>query len=168
MNSQKLPIAVAGLSTVLTFGTATKAADLPKQGTFKGTFSSYGTVKTTKIGDLTLTMFDETGPQVTDGFGDHVAFHCWGIGEAANGTMANHGYCVGTDPGGDTFSLKFSGNQTSRDKAMKGTAAFGSGTGKYRGISGGVQYVVHALEFRPPSEGTYVNYVTLEGNYKLP
>jgi hypothetical protein len=31
-----------------------------------------------------------------------------------------------------------------------------------------VQYVVHALEFRPPSEGTYVNYVTLEGNYKLP
>ena len=54
-------------------------------------------------------MFDETGPQVTDGFGDHVAFHCWGIGEAANGTTANHGDRVATDPGGDTFSLKFSG-----------------------------------------------------------
>jgi hypothetical protein len=94
MNSQKLLIAIAGLSTVLTFGTATKAADLPKQGTFKGTFSSYGTVKTNKIGDLTLTMFDETGPQVTDGFGDHVAFHCWGIGEAANLDVS---YAIGAE-----------------------------------------------------------------------
>jgi hypothetical protein len=152
----------------LTLGTAAIGADLPKEGTFKGTFSSYGTYKTTKVGDLSLTTFDETGPQMTDGFADHVTLHCWGVGEAANGTTTNHGYCVGTDPSGDTFATKFSGEQSSQDKAMKGTTTFTSGTGKFAGVSGGSQYVVHAPEFRSPLEGTYVNYVPLEGNYKLP
>ena len=168
MKPYKLTIAAGAFLTSLTLGTAAIAADLPKEGTFKGTFSSYGTNKTTKVGDLSLTTFDETGPELTDGFADHVALHCWGIGEAANGITANHGYCVGTDPSGDTLASKFAGEHATQDKAMKGTTTFTSGTGKFAGVSGTLHYVVHAPEFRAPTEGTYVNYVTFEGNYKLP
>ena len=51
---------------------------------------------------------------------------------------------------------------------MKGMTSFTSGTGKFAGVSGTLHYVVHAPEFRAPTTGTYVNYVTLEGSYKLP
>ena len=80
---------------------------------------------------------------------------------------ANQGYCVGTDPSGDTLALKVSGKKSSQDKAITGTATFTSGTGKFAGVSGTSQYVVHAPEFRAP-EGHVVNYVTFEGSYKLP
>jgi hypothetical protein len=168
MKPYKLTVAIGSLFTSLALGTAAIAADLPKEGAVKGTFSSYGTAKTTKVGDLTLTIFDETGPQLTDGFADHVALHCWGIGETANGTAANQGYCVGTDPSGDTLASKFSGEKSSQDKAMTGTSTLTSGTGKFAGVTGTSQYVVHAPEFHAPTAGTYVNHVTFEGNYKLP
>ena len=163
----KRAIAASAFLASLTLGTAAIAADLPKEGTFKGTLSSYGTYRTTKVGDLTLSVFDENGPQLTDGFADHMSLHCWGIGEVANGTLANQGYCVGTDPSGDTLALKVSGKKSSQDKAITGTATFTSGTGKFAGVSGTSQYVVHAPEFRAP-EGHVVNYVTFEGSYKLP
>ncbi|MGD0108001.1 MAG: hypothetical protein ABSC06_28800 [Rhodopila sp.] len=168
MKPYKRAIATSAFVISLTLGTASIAADLPKEGTFKGTFSSYGTNKTIKVGDLSLTTFDETGPQLADGFADHLTLHCWGIGEVANGITANHGYCVGTDPSGDQIASKFAGEKAAQDKAMKGTTTFTSGTGKFAGVSGTLHYVVHAPEFRAPSEGTYVNYVTFEGNYKVP
>jgi hypothetical protein len=43
-----------------------------------------------------------------------------------------------------------------------------TGTGKYAGISGGFSYVIHGNEFRSAAEGTYVNYGTNQGSYKLP
>jgi hypothetical protein len=33
---------------------------------------------------------------------------------------------------------------------------------------GGFEYLVHSNEFRPMAEGTYMNYVTFQGHYKLP
>jgi hypothetical protein len=168
MKPYKLTIAAGAFLTSLSLGTAAIGADLPKEGAFKGTFTSYGTYKTTKVGDLALTAFDETGPQLTDGFVDHMTLHCWGTTEAANGTRTQNGYCVGTDPSGDQIASKFAGEKTAEDKAMKGTSTFTSGTGKFAGVSGTLHYVPHAPEFRAPTEGTYVNYVTFEGNYKLP
>jgi hypothetical protein len=163
MNSYKRTIAASAFLVSLTLGAAAIAADLPKEGTFKGTFSSYGTHKATKVGDVTLTAFDETGLQLTDGFADHMTVHCWGIGETANSTATNQGYCAGTDPSGDTLAWKFSGEKS------RGTATFTAGTGKFAGVSSTSQYVVHAPEFHAlPMEGTYVNYVTFAGSYKLP
>ena len=168
MKPYKRAIVASAFLASLTLGTAAIAADLPKEGTFKGTFSSYGTAKTTKVGDLALTMFDETGPQLTDGFADHMTVHCWGIGETANGTVTNQGYCAGIDPSGDTLAWKFSGEKSSQDKAMTGSATFTAGTGKFVGVSSTSQFVVHAREFHASPDGTFVNYVTFEGSYKLP
>ena len=148
MKPYKLTIAAGAFLTSLTLGTAAIGADLPKEGTFKGTFSSYGTYKTTKVGDLSLNMFDETGPQLTDGFADHVALHCWGFSETANGTMTQHGYCLGTDPSGDQIASRFAGEKATQYKGMKGTNTFISGTGKFAGVSGTLHYVVHASESR--------------------
>ena len=38
------------LSTVMAFGIAAIAADLPKEGTYKGTFTAFGTIKFTRSG----------------------------------------------------------------------------------------------------------------------
>ena len=43
-----------------------------------------------------------------------------------------------------------------------------AGTGKFAGIRGSGTYMNHANEFRPMADGTFVNYVTFEGSYKLP
>ena len=98
MKPYKRTIAASAFLASLALGTAAIAADLPKEGAFKGTFSSYGTYKTTKVGDVALTVFDETGPQLTDGFADHMALHCWGIGEAANGTGRTMAIASGLTP----------------------------------------------------------------------
>jgi hypothetical protein len=67
------------LTTAMAFGAAAMAADLPKEGTYKGTYAAVGTVKANPIGkDRLLTVFDETGLQVTDGFSDRTTWHCWG------------------------------------------------------------------------------------------
>ncbi len=41
------------------------------------------------------------------------------------------------------------------------------GTGKFAGISGTGTYINHANEFRTATLGTFVNYLTFEGTYKL-
>jgi hypothetical protein len=58
---------------------AAMAADLPKEGTSTGTFSAFATFKATVIGkDRILTSFDGNGPSLTNGFADHMTWHCWG------------------------------------------------------------------------------------------
>jgi hypothetical protein len=95
--------------------------------------------------------------------------HCWGTGEGINGVTTSRGYCVGIDPVGDQLALTFADEKhTANDTSWKGSATCISGTGKFAGISGTTSYVNHAREFRPLTEGTYVGYATLEGNYKLP
>ena len=40
---------------------------------------------------------------LTNGFGDHVTWRCWGSGDYMNGVGQDSGYCVATDPSGDQF-----------------------------------------------------------------
>jgi hypothetical protein len=94
-------IAVLGLMS------SAMAADLPKEGTFKGTFTDVGTYKTIKIGDRMLVIFDETGAQVTSGLADHTTSHCWGTTEVANSEASSEGHCGGIDPIGDLIEVKF-------------------------------------------------------------
>ena len=53
------------LSTAMAFGVAAMAADLPKEGTYNGAYSSVGTFKATAVGkERVLIAFDEYGLSV--------------------------------------------------------------------------------------------------------
>jgi hypothetical protein len=166
-----LRIAAAWPALARRFGIAAMAADLPKEGTFSGTASNFGTVKATPIGkERLLVMFDENGSVVSNGLLDHTTVHCWGLGDFTNGTGQVHGYCVSMDPAGDQIvtNIASDGKFAADAKSFNGTATFTTGTGKYAGISGGYRIVLHGPEFRTAAEGTYVQYGKMEGSYKLP
>ena len=163
---RKMPATVAAI-----FGVAVSAAaaDLPKEGTYHGTYAAIGTYKEIKVGnDRSLDVFDENGVQVTNGVADHMTFHCWGTQEVTNGEGISRGYCVGIDPAGDRIEGKFANDQHKVGATFKGTFSLDGGTGKFTGISGTCPIENHSSEFRPIVEGTYVSYATFECNYKLP
>jgi hypothetical protein len=59
----------------MAFGAASMAADLPKEGKYKGTASGYGTSKSIPVGkERVLTIWDENNLTLTDGFSDHMAW----------------------------------------------------------------------------------------------
>jgi len=161
------------LATMLVVGmmATPSSAQLAKEGSTSGTYTSYGTVKVTPVGkDRLLSTFDENGLSVGQGVGDHMTWHCWGMGDYTNASGQNHGHCVGIDPGGDQIALDFADSEKHApdQKNWNGAAKYTTGTGKYAGISGGFNYVVRGNEFRPGTEGTYLSYVTSQGSYKLP
>jgi hypothetical protein len=154
------------------FWTAAMAADLPKEGTYGGSYYAVGTVKVTHIGkELTLFVFDENALSLGDGWFDHMTWHCWGIATFVNGVGAPHGSCVGMDPAGDQISGDFVHEKWSSlgAKNVHGSFKITGGTGKFAGISGGHSYIAHPNEFRTAVDGTYVAYTTQQGgSYKLP
>ena len=159
------------LSAAMFLGTAAMAADLPKEGTFSGSYYAFGTFKATRVGkDLLLGVFDDNGPSLGNGLLDHTTWHCWGLANFVNGVGAPHGSCVATDPAGDQISFDFEQEKWSlaTGKNVHETAKITGGTGKFAGISGGFPWVVHVNEFRTAVEGTYAVYATYQGSYKLP
>jgi hypothetical protein len=159
------------LSTAMAFGAAAMAADLPKEGTFSGTYSSAGTYKAHPVGkERVLAVYDENGLTVGNGLLDHMTWHCDVLGDLMNGTVQWNGYCVLTDPAGDQIAANVAsdGKYAADAKSFSGKTTFTTGTGKYVGISGGVTAALHAPEFRTAGEGTYVQYGNLQGSYKLP
>jgi hypothetical protein len=170
---------VAAVATALVLGAGPRVSAQTKEGTFKGAYYGYGTAKATLVGEEQFLALEENGLQLTDGFFDHTTLHCWGLAEFANGSGEGakpsglagevHGYCVGVDPAGDQFAFNFETEKHApNQKSFKGSSTMTTGTGKYRGIIGGSEFVVHSNEFRPMAEGTFVNYVTFQGHYKLP
>lgn len=159
------------LSVAMSFGIAANAADLPKEGTYTGTWSGFGTFKGTPVGkELVLVAFDQNALTVGNGLIDHLTWYCFGLSDVTNGLTQHHGYCVATDPAGDHIGSSFAsdGKYAADAKSYNGTITFAAGTGKYAGISGDVKYVCHAPEFRPLAEGTYLQHCTTQGSYKLP
>jgi hypothetical protein len=143
---------------------------IAQEGAYHGTYFSYGTFKTALNGkERGLSTFDENGISVSDGFLDHLTWHCWGLTDRANGMFQNHGNCVATDPAGDQLVADFGPDEKHApgQKSWSGPVTFTTGTGKFAGVSGGGTYVIHGLDFRPGAEGTYFGYNTLEGHYKL-
>jgi hypothetical protein len=113
------------LGAALLFGIAASAGDLPKEGTYSGTYSSFGTVKATTIGkERVLLAFDENGLSVGQGLIDHVTWHCWGLGDTTNGMAEWHGYCVMTDPAGDQIAANVAsdGKYAADAKSLRGQA----------------------------------------------
>jgi hypothetical protein len=151
------------MAAVFDLATGAATADFPKEGKFKGTYTSVGTFKMTKIGDdRSSTFFKPTG------LVDHMTFHCWGTNEVVSGEASNSGYCVATDPAVDMLEVKFANEKHPSGKPAKGTDTYLAGTGKFTGISGSVAYEADALTFRPITEGTSGGVITLEGHYKVP
>jgi hypothetical protein len=171
MQSRTCILSAFTLSTAMAFGVAALAADLPKEGTYRGTYSGVGTAKATPIGKERLLMtWDETGLQLSNGLFDHTTLHCSGLADFTNGLGQGHGNCVSTDPVGDqiVFSVGPEEKHALDQKSWSGPVTFTTGTGKYTGISGGGTYVQHLNEFHALAEGTYVSYTTFEGSYKFP
>jgi hypothetical protein len=160
------------LSAGMIFAAAAIAADLPKQGTFSGTYFAFGTYRLTPIGkELFLSAWDENGLSVGDGFLDHLTWHCWGLYDAVKGMAQSQGYCVGTDPDGDQIAgnARSDGRYAADARSSKSLVTFTTGTGKYAGISGSIMTVDHNNEFRPAAEGTYLQYSSpFQISYKLP
>jgi hypothetical protein len=170
MQSRTSILSAFTLTTAMASGAAV-AADLPKEGTFNATYSAFGTIKATTIGkERVMVVFDENGLTRSDGFSDHMTWHCWGMAEFVNGVGAPQGSCVGIDPAGDQVSIDFTHEKwhSLNEQNVHASATITAGTGKYTGITGGWTYVAHVNEFRTAVEGTFALDCTNAGSYKLP
>lgn len=159
------------LGTAMFLGAAAIAADLPKEGTFSGTYSGFGTDKVTLIGkERLLDAFDENGLTLTNGLLDHATLHCFGLYDAANGMGQWNGRCVITDTAGDQIvaDVASDGKFPTDAKSDRGLGTFTTGTGKYAGITGGWTFEGHVPEFRTAVEGTHAQNGPFHGSYKLP
>jgi hypothetical protein len=174
LRNPKGALALLGLGAALAFATTAIAADqssLPKEGTFNGTYTAYGTSKATMVGkERLLAVFDENAVTLGSGLINHMTWHCWGMGDFTNGAGQVHGYCLGTDPVGGQIVVNFGPDEkhkTDQD-SWNGSATFTTGTGNYAGISGGWTYTIHVNVLKSLTPGTYFDYATLQGSYKLP
>jgi hypothetical protein len=157
------------LSTALFFGLAAMAGELPKEGTYKGTYAGVGTFKINRIGKGSLVFFDETGLATTDGLFDHTTSRCWGTGDWMEHVGIDQGYCMATDLAGDKIFQKFlTEKHTPDQKHWSVSVTCIGGTGKYTGISCDETDITYMNEFPAAPEGTYVDYGTIQGSYKLP
>ena len=168
--THKCTLAVSTLAITVSFGLAAMAGELPKEGTYKGTYSAVGTFKVNQVDkDHAFSTLDETGLQLTDGVFDHTTWHCFGGSEIIKGQAVDQGHCIATDLAGDKFVSKFISEKHALDqKTFTVTATCEGGTGKYVGMTCNETDIVRGNEFPSPPEGTYVVYVTLSGTYKLP
>ena len=156
------------VSMAMFFGIAGLAADLAKEGTYKGTYSGHGTLKTNSVGDRTVAVFDETGLSLTDGFADHMTWHCWGMTEFTKGMGEDQGYCLGTDLAGDKILMKLAGEKHAPDqKRWNDPFTCIEGTGKYVGVSCSETDLILGNEFPEVPDGAYVQHAAVQGTYKL-
>jgi hypothetical protein len=161
--------AAFALGAALAVGISSYASAQPKEGTYKGAYSGFGTAKVVAVGkDRVLLTLDENGLTVTDGFLDHMTWHCWGIGSFVNGVGQSHGYCVGTDRVGDQIVDDWSTEPYKLGAtAINATDRWTGGTGKYAGVTGGGPWTGDSA-FRTATEGTFAVHFPFQGSYKLP
>jgi hypothetical protein len=171
MHSPMYKLSAFTLSMAMASGAAAMAADLPKEGTFNQDYTAFGTFKAYAIGkERVLATFDENGLTLSEGFGDHMTYLCFGLADILSGMNQYQGHCVGTDPNGDQIAVDFAsdGKFPADAKSYSGKFTFTTGTGKYTGISGGASVTCYGNQFRTAAEGTSAQYCTHSGSYKLP
>jgi len=171
MQARTCMLSAITLGTAMLFGVAAMAADLPKEGTFTVTASTYGTAKGDAVGKgRWIGEFDDSGPLVGSGLLDHTTTHCFGLLDSTNGMIGFRGYCVFTDPDGDRIAMNIASDGTHpfSAKTWSGSGTFTTGTGKYTGVSGNDAFHCRGGEFKTPAEGTFVDYCVHQGSYKLP
>jgi hypothetical protein len=141
------------------------ATDAPKEGTASYTTywvaSSYSPIKLDSDG---FAIFDFSGVTSSDNpMFDHLAFHCLGSSTMTQASRLNHGACLALAPDGAQLFLNFELNQG--DKVSTGKNVFVSGTGRFKGISGGGTYSDSFLQ-GPDGKSMFVS--KHEVKWKLP
>ena len=161
------------LGAAIFFGATALAADLPKEGTFNGTF--YGvtisTSKVTSVGkERGLLVFENNGMTVGAGLVDHLGWHCLGTEDITGGMAEWSAYCLGADLSGDQAALDAARDERHpvEAKSYKYSGKCTTGTGKYAGISGPYNGECQENAFRPPVEGAALFSCTARGDHKLP
>jgi hypothetical protein len=159
-----------GLATTIIVGLGQPAPGQVQEGTMSGSFAAFGTVKATATGkERLLLALDENGLSVSNGYLDHMTWHCSGLADFINGAGQAQGFCAGQDSAGDQVVFNWESEKYVPDqKVVRGTLNWTGGTGKYAGIRGDGTYVDYSGEFRPLADGTVVSYLTFEGNYRTP
>jgi hypothetical protein len=171
MYAHNLSLTALSLGAALTFGTPAKSTDLPKEGTFSGTYAGAFTLKTYTIGkERMVGVGDSNDFTVGKGFLDHMTWHCFTAFSVMTGMARFNGYCVVTDPAGDQIAADIASDGTypADAKTVPAKGTYTTGTGKYAGISGSLTNVLHFNEFRTATEGTSANYGQFQATYKLP
>jgi hypothetical protein len=170
MKKRTAILSAATLGVALAGGAA-RSADLPKEGTFTATASAAGknTVNAALGKERWFGAWELNGLSVGSGLLDHMTWHCWGITDGMNTIGQYSGHCVLTDPAGDQIATDLvSDGKVDFTKIWGDTHTISAGTGKYAGISGGWTFTLYQSEFKTPAAGTWVQYGTLKGSYKLP
>ncbi len=171
MQQRRCILAGCALITVTSFGAAAMAADLPREGTFSGTYAGGGTFRTYPVGkERVLGTFEANSFTIGKGFLDHMTWHCVGTMSIITGAGHFNGYCVVTDPTGDQIvaDIASDGIYPTNSKSIPAKGAFTTGTGKYARISGTLTNLLHDPEFRAAEEGILTLYGDFQANYKLP
>ncbi len=166
-----LPLVSLG-AVVLCVGPA-MAREVPKEGAFDVTNSTFGTFKGNPVGQgLFLAQWDETGPSVGTGLLDQFVWRCFGVQETINGVSENpRAYCIGTDTDGDQIGYVMHGEKHPWDATVfGGTGAALAGTGKYVGIASRLRRLAvrHGRSGQAPHEGRRLAEVIAAGRPKLP
>jgi hypothetical protein len=157
--------------TSMAFGAAAVAADLPKEGTFTGTFPAAGTAKVYPVGKEQATVqWDANGLTVGTGVLDHMTWHCFGGLDATSGISQWSGRCVATDPAGDQIVSNWTSDKYAADgKTYLATGTFATGSGKYAGISGSIAATCESpIAYKTADPANYVFNANLQARYKLP
>ena len=86
-----------------------------------------------------------SGLWLSKGFGTHMTWHCFGLGDIASGMEQDRGYCAATDPTGDQLVADVASDEKlpADAKSFGGKLTFTTGTGKYAGISGDGTFTCH-------------------------
>ena len=138
------------------------AQDAAKEGTAKYTTywvaSSYSPIKLDTDG---FAIFDFSGVTSSDNaMFNHLAFHCLGSSTMSQASNLNHGACSALAPDGAQLFLTFELSQ-----GVNGKNVFVSGTGSFKGISGGGTYTDKFLQ-GPDGKAMFVS--QHEVKWKLP
>jgi hypothetical protein len=141
------------------------ATDAPKEGTASymtyWVASSYSPIK---LGEDGFAIFDFSGVTSSDSpMFDHLTLHCLGSSKIAQASHLNRGACLALAPDGSQLFLTFELNQG--EKVSTGEQVFVSGTGSFKGISGGSTYTDKFLQ-GPDGKAMFVS--NHEVKWKLP
>jgi hypothetical protein len=146
-------------------------AEMAKQGTVSGGGMWGGTHTMIQIDEDHLVVpYENTGVWISDtgeGPFNNLSTRNLGILYYEKGIGRLLGYYIMMDPEGDTVVMEIKETESSLEpKPIKGTGKIVSGTGKFSGIVGSVEYT--RWELRPVAEGTHQGMSKSKMSWKLP
>ncbi len=151
-------LALLGILSLPPSGLAADAKDGTARYTTYWVASSYSPIKLDADG---FAIFDFSGVTSSDNpMFNHLAFHCLGSSTMSQASNLNHGACSALAPDGSQLFLTFELSQ-----GVNGKNVFVSGTGSFKGISGGGTYTDKFLQ-GPDGKAMFVS--DNEVKWKLP